>query len=163
VLLYHGYTDAFIEALRGANLDFIVLSSVLPDVKEPLALLETLDAICTPDTVLHINVPNAYSVHRILAQEMGLITDVFEFSQANKDMQQFVVYSMETLKACLARSCFSVIEEGSYFIKPFTHKQMEQCLASGIMTEEMLAGFSRLESYMPGLGAEIYINCKKTR
>jgi hypothetical protein len=163
VLLYHGYTDAFVAELRELNLDFIVLSGVLPDVKEPLALLETLGEICTPATVLHINVPNAYSVHRILAKEMGLITDVFEFSQANIAMQQYVVYSMETLKACLAQSRFSVIEEGSYFIKPFTHQQMAQCLANGIMTEEMLAGFSRLEAYMPGLGAEIYVNCRKTR
>ncbi|MDR0221841.1 MAG: class I SAM-dependent methyltransferase [Lachnospiraceae bacterium] len=163
VLLYHDYTDRFVAELRGANLDFVVLSSVLPDVKEPLALLETLGEICTPDTILHINVPNAYSVHRILAKEMGLITDVFEFSQANKDMQQYVVYSMDSLKECLAQSCFSVIEEGSYFIKPFTHQQMALGLAHGIITDEMLAGLSRLEPHMPGLGAEIFVNCRKTR
>jgi ubiquinone/menaquinone biosynthesis C-methylase UbiE len=161
VLLYHGYTDAFVETLRGASLDFVVLSSVLPDVKEPLALLETIGEICSPDTVLHLNVPNAYSVHRLLAKEMGLITSVFEFSQANKDMQQYVVYSMESLKECLAQSCFSVIEEGSYFIKPFTHRQMEECMSHGLITEEMLEGFSRLESHMPGLGAEIFVNCRK--
>ena len=98
--------------------------------------------------------------HRFgICVEMVLISDVFDFTLANKDMQISSVFSLETLKKCVSDAGFSILEEGSYFIKPFSHRQMEQCLSSGIISDEIINGLSRLEPYMPGLGAEIFVNC----
>lgn len=50
-----------------------------------------------------------------------------------------------------------VLERGSYFVKPFTHAQMEACLENGILSEKLLDGLDRMTKYMPELGAEIYV------
>jgi ubiquinone/menaquinone biosynthesis C-methylase UbiE len=159
ITLYHGYAEDLIEEINNANVDFIILSGLLHEVENPKDFLCAIKKMCSSNTILHINVPNAFSVHRILAKEMGLITNEYEFSHTNKVMMQHSVFSLKTLKECVAVAGFSVLDEGSYFIKPFTHTQMERCLSEGILPENILLGLCRLESYMPGLGAEIFVNC----
>ena len=50
------------------------------------------------------------------------------------------------------------LEMGSYFVKPFTHRQMEQCMENNIINNEIIEGFDRMIKYMPELGSEIYVN-----
>lgn len=51
-------------------------------------------------------------------------------------------------------------DSGSFFVKPFTHAQMEQCLNNGVVGENVLDGLDKMIEFMPELGAEIYVNCR---
>lgn len=74
-------------------------------------------------------------------------------------MQQHSVFDMEELTDLITTTIPNarVIEKGSYFIKPFSHKQMEHCLSCNIFGEDVLGGFDNLIKYFPEFGSEIYV------
>ena len=128
-----------------------------------MSLLKAIADVCTESTVLHINVPNANSFHRVLAKQMGLIKDVCEFSESNKLYQQHNVYDMEELVECVKLCGFRVIDEGDYFLKPFTHSQMYDMIGKGIIDEKVLDGLYGMTGFLSGMGSEVFVNCKLRR
>jgi len=147
--------------MTAEKFDFILVSSLLHEIPHPERLLETVHQISSKDTVIHINVPNARSFHRLLAVEMGLINSEFQKSEHNIQFQQQGVFSLESLIELTERSGFKVIESGSYSFKPFTHRQMQGMIDASLLTDKMLHGFYRMEKYLPQFGSEIYVNIKK--
>ena len=155
-----GFFEDQIPLLKNNQYDFVIAAGLLQEVENPLDFLSKLNSICNHHTVVHINVNNAYSFHRVLAQEMGLIDDVFQKSDKQITLQQHSTFCLESLSQLLNKTGFKILERGSYFIKPFTHDQMYRMLSSGIIDEKVLEGLYRIVKYMPEYGSEIYINCK---
>lgn len=148
------------EKLKNITFDFIICSSLLHEVEHPNELLKNILSICTQDTLVHINVPNANSLHRLIAKEAGLIKDIHDMSERNKLYQQHTVYDIETLRTAVKMAGFDVLEEGSYFIKPFTHSQMYKMIECNIINQTTLNGLYELEKYLPYYGSEIFVNMK---
>ncbi len=140
--------------------DMIVCSSLLHEVMDPVKLLKAIGMVCNKDTVVHINVPNAYSLHRLLGVEVGLLTDVFAKSEGNIKFQQNTNFDMKRLRDMCEETEMNILEEGSYFIKPFSHMQMAAMMEKGIIDERVLDGLYSLSRYMPQFGSELYINCR---
>ena len=155
-----GYNECFssTEELKESKVDFVICSSLLHELEQPLELLQNIGEVCAENTVVHINVPNANSLHRLIAKEMGLIEDVHDMSERNNLYQQHNVYDLETLKASVEMVGFKVLEEGSYFVKPFTHGQMYEMIKKNIIDENVLEGLYKLEKYLPDYGSEIFLN-----
>jgi 2-polyprenyl-3-methyl-5-hydroxy-6-metoxy-1,4-benzoquinol methylase len=156
----HGFFEDVIPELSQQPYDFILVSSLLHELESPDNFLETLKSVCSLNTILHVNVPNAFSIHRILASEMGLITDVFQKSENQRKFQQFSTFSIDSLKELLANRQFKIIESGSYFIKPFIHNQMNMMLTSNIIDSKILDGLYKLTKYIPEYGSEIFVDCQ---
>ncbi len=152
--------EAEIE-LKKENFNFILVSSLLHEIPNQQAFLKTLHNISSKDTVIHINVPNAKSFHRLLAVEMGLIKSEFEMSASNIQFQQQRVFDLAALTSIAETNGFQVVESGSYSFKPFTHSQMQNMINISAITEQMLDGFYKMERYLPGLGSEVFVNIKK--
>ena len=144
------------------HIDIIVISSLLHEVESPVQFLNSIKAICTDKTIVHINVPNANSLHRLLALEAGLIKEEHELSEQNVKLQQHTVFDMKMLCKMVRDAGFEIVDKGSYFIKPFTHQQMQCCLEENIIDDRILEGFKKLIKYMPEYGAEIYVDVKNT-
>jgi len=141
--------------------DMVVASCVLHEVDNPQVFLSSLRQLCAPNTIVHINVPNARSLHRLLAVAMGLIPHEAMQSDTQQMMQQrSTVYSIISLQGELERAGFSVIDSGSMLVKPFTHSQMQKLVEIGFMTSELLDGFDHLVEYLPELGSEIWVNAR---
>jgi 2-polyprenyl-3-methyl-5-hydroxy-6-metoxy-1,4-benzoquinol methylase len=138
--------------------DMVVVSCLLHEVDDPQALLAAVSRMCGMDTVVHLNVPNSRSLHRLLATAMGLIDRPEAHSDTQSTMQQRGIYDLESLEAELYSAGFVVRERGSLFVKPFTHGQMQQLVDQKFMTQTMLNGLSRLAQTLPELGSEIWIN-----
>ena len=149
-----------ITELTNQRYDFIIVGCLLHEVENPEEFLDALKEVCSHETIIHINVPNANSIHRILAKEMGLIEDETEKSQANIAMQQHSVFSMDSLVKLVTSKSFQIIDSGSYFVKPFTHCQMQQLLDARIVDFLVLDGLYNLTKYIPEFGSEIFVNCK---
>ncbi len=160
VVVEQGFLEQLPGELRPGGFDLLVLSSVLHEVDEPRQLLQALRSHCHAGSVVHVNVPNARSLHRLLAVEMGLIDSPFELSATQKQMQQHSTFDLESLADLLRQEGFHVESTGSYFIKPFTHAQMQELCDTGLLTEAHLEGLFRLSERMPGFGSEIYINAR---
>ena len=158
VRVLKGFAEDYAPEPGEAGYDMVILSCLLHEVDDPQALLSGVRRWCTAQTVLHVNVPNARSLHRLLALAMGLIPSLHATSQTQRTMQQRGIYDAESLKAELARAGFVVREEGTLFVKPFTHAQMQALVDQRFMNAEMLDGLERLVDQLPDLGSELWAN-----
>ena len=140
--------------------DMVICSGLLQEVSDPVKLINAIKLVCDRETIIHINVANMYSVHRLLGVELGILEDVFEQSEANKILQQNTNFDMKRLRTMVENSGLDILEEGSFFIKPFSHKQMEAMMEQHIIDDHVLEGLYNLSKYMPQFGSEIYVNCR---
>lgn len=157
VICYHEYFSSS-DKLKEIEADFVICSSLLHELEQPVEFLKSVAYICKANTVVHINVPNAYSLHRMIAKEIGMIEDLHDMSERNKLYQQHSVYDLETLKVVTELAGFVVIEEGTYFVKPFTHGQMYNMISNKIINEEVLDGLYQIGKFFPKNGSEIFLN-----
>ena len=161
VKVINAYFEDAASELEKEKFDFILVSSLLHELKDPAPFLSCLEKACSPDTVLHCNVPNARSFHRMLALECGLIDSLYQRSANQIRFEQPATFDVETLTALLEANGFQVFESGSYFFKPFTHRQMADLVESKILSPEVVDGLSRMTKYLPEIGAEIYVHAKR--
>lgn len=153
------FEDSVAE-LNKMHFDYIVVSSLLHELESPEVFMRNLATIVDEKTVVHINVPNAYSLHKIIAKNMGLIDDVHELSAQQKEMQRNRCYDMSMLIEFVEEFGFEVIEKGSFIPKFLTGKQMDRMLEEGIIQEEFYTGLDELIDYIPDLGSEIYVQIR---
>lgn len=158
VTVVRGTLQENISFLRLKNYDLILVSSLLHEIPDCASLLSDTAKLCSAETIVHLNVPNANSFHRLLALEMGLISTIYEKSKVQQQMQQTHTFDLGAL-AKLSEECgFKVLEQGSFFVKPFTHAQMAFLQESGFVTDAMLDGLYLLSKHLPDHGSEIYMN-----
>ena len=149
------------DFVSSEDYDFIIVSGVLHEVLDPTAVLASLKKLAQPETMIHINVPNASSLHRQLAKAMGLIESVFEVSETQQMMQQQQrPFDMLSLTKLVETNGFKVSETGGYFVKPFTHAQMEFVREMGVLNADMLEGLFHLGTQIPALASEIWLECR---
>jgi len=147
---------------KSKEFDFIILSSLLHEVHNPLELLQAIRAVCRDDTVVHINVPNVRSFHRILALEMGIIKSLFEKSETDKELQRHNGFDKKTLFEMIRKNGFQILSFGTYFIKIFSNKQLETIVKQRIVDESLITGLEKMIDYMPEYGCEIFVEVKKS-
>ena len=104
--------------------------------------------------MVHINVPNAYSFHRLLALEMGLVTNVHEKSELNKLLQQRTVFDLNRC-SYVATCGFKILDQGACLAKPFTAQQMQDMIDQNIIQEEVIEDHYKMRKYLPEMGFEI--------
>lgn len=160
VVCINGFFEEEVNHLPNIQYDMVICSSLLHEVKDPHKLLTAIKKVCNRDTIVHINVPNMNSIHRLLGVEMNIISDKFEESDNNKIFQQNTNFDLIKLKDIVEIQGLKVIEDGSFFVKPFSHKQMNTMMQQHIIDEKVLDGLFNLTKYIPQFGSEIYVNCK---
>ncbi len=166
VQIVPGFFEDNLHLFRKNEYDFIVLSSLLHEIEAADVFLSAVLDVANSDTIIHINVPNANSFHRILAMCSGLIAATKAFSDRNIMYQQHRVFDINTLKSFIEKIANSKsrnvdwLDEGSYFIKPFTHAQMQKMIETGIINKRILNGLYNMEQHIPGMGSEIFVNFK---
>lgn len=147
---------------KSKEFDFIIMSGVLHEVPDPQKLLQAIYAVCRDDTVVHINVPNVRSFHRILAFEMGIIESLFEKSETDKEFQRNTHFDKETLFEMMKKNGFQILTFGTYFIKLFSNKQMETIIKHRIVDKSFVAGLEKMIDFIPEFGCEMFVEAKKS-
>lgn len=137
------------------NPGLLLCSGLLHEVPDADLLIGAMRARMGPKTVLHINVPNARSMHRQLAQAMGLIDDLKAISPRNAALQQPRVYDMDDLVQQLERHKLKVASSGGYLVKPFTHQQMAPLVED--LGRSVMDGLYMLGQQNPDMASEIYV------
>lgn len=138
--------------------DLVIASSVLHEVADSRAFLAAIRRITGRNTVVHVNVPNAASMHRQLAKAMGLISDTTEMSSRNEELLQYRVYTTRSVRAELRRAGLRVTHAGGYFVKPFTHAQMVPVAAT--VGPRVMDGLYALGKLHPAIASEIYAEAR---
>jgi len=141
-----------------AKADVLLCSGLLHEVPDAERLICSMRQTMGPETILHVNVPNACSMHRQLAQAMGLIDNLKSLSIRNASLQQPRVYDLPSLIFQIEKNGLVVVETGGHFVKPFTHQQMEP-LVNGL-GRGVLDGLYELGKRRPDLASEIFVEAR---
>lgn len=161
VTLLDGYVEQCGEALQAAvpaGFDLAIVSGVLHETRDPGAILQVVRQRLAADGLLLVTVPNAGSLHRLLAVEMGLISRPTDLSDRNLTLGQPVVFDASSLRDLLAANGFEVVDHGGFMLKPFTHAQMMTVVA--IAPPGLPEALDRLGQAFPDQAAEIYALAK---
>ncbi|MBF0160195.1 MAG: class I SAM-dependent methyltransferase [Magnetococcales bacterium] len=159
----HGFLEASsdkILSILPEEPDYIICSGLLNEIRDPHTFLTSIRNLMGDNTLLHVNVPNAGSLHRRLAVAMGLMQDLKTFGDRNIRLSQYRVFDRDSLQELLEASGLRMVREGGYFLKPFTHSQME-IISRNLAMTDILEGLQRLGSELPQLAAEIYVETRK--
>jgi ubiquinone/menaquinone biosynthesis C-methylase UbiE len=145
-----------IESLKNETFDFIVIGGFLHEISNAPEVLDAIRKVCSKDTVIYSFVPNARSMHRLLALKMDLIESLYEKSGHDKLFVRQYVYDSESFNELFSRHKYKTIESGSYFLKPFTHFQMDTLIEQEILSKSTLDGLDKMVEFFPGMGAELW-------
>ncbi|EAJ1254689.1 class I SAM-dependent methyltransferase [Campylobacter lari] len=164
VEIFNDFLENKTKVLKDNNFDFIICSSLLHEVNNPDDFLKDILRVCIKGTIIHINVPNSNSFHLLWAYESGLINKLGNLTNTAIKFQQNTTFDLNKLTQFIKnhideRGC-TILDSGSYFIKPFNHSKMSLCLENKILDEKLLDGLYKISDYMPDLGAEIFVNAK---
>ena len=146
--------------MQKKTFDFIVIGGFLHEIDNPDIVLQSIRRICSRNTVIYSFVPNAESFHRLLALEMGIIQSIYQKSEQDKLFNRQKFYDINEFNKLLKINGFNILQSGSYFIKPFSHAQMNDLLERGIIDKRLIDGLDKMKKFLPNLGAELFNVCK---
>lgn len=105
--------------------EHVYLTMLLEHVADPIDVLTRVHQVCTSDSSIFIAVPNATSIHRILAVRAGLTGAVDELSENDYNVGHRRVYTPELLVQHVQDAGFTITERIPVGLKPITHDQMK--------------------------------------
>jgi SAM-dependent methyltransferase len=136
--------------------DTIIMSHVLEHIEKPLEVLTQIKNWLKNDGIFVVSVPNAKSLHRLVAVKMGLLPTEYTLNDRDHVLGHYRVYDLDTLSKDLLTSGFKIVQTGGSFLKPLSNSQIEQ-----YWSNKMVDGFFEMGKQFPENCAEIFIICSK--
>ena len=163
ITVYNAFFEDCPVTINQKNYDFIILNGVLHEVRDAALFLKLIEKIMSDHTTVYINVPNANSMHRLIGVASGFIKSVTEKTQRNLTLEQTEIYSRSSLSSLVHASMTDsiILQTGTFFLKPFTHAQMQECLKMGVIDEKVLDGLYSVSAEFSDFGAELYCLVRK--
>lgn len=149
------FEEVDLKQLNISKSTCIICDGLLHEIPDLEIFMNQLKIACNFGAKCHLSVPNSHSLHRIIGKEMSMLNELTDFSERNKTLQQHRVFSMKTLKDLITSYGFHIEGEGGYFIKPFSHDQMESI---DFLDKNILDGLYKSGKKYPELSSEIFIN-----
>jgi 2-polyprenyl-3-methyl-5-hydroxy-6-metoxy-1,4-benzoquinol methylase len=134
----------------------IFMEHILEHVDDPVSLLRRVSNWMAPDGRVLIGVPNALSIHRLVAVKMGLLSSPYELNDRDHILGHRRVYDLESLTSDISDAGLIPENVGGVFFKPLSNAQMEKN-----WTDEMINGFFDLGKDFPDRCAELFAVCRK--
>lgn len=129
----------------------IVLFNALEHVAKPVPLLERVRRWLEPDGRVHVVVPNAHSLHRLVGVEMGLQGDPVALTEGDVAQGHFRNYTLDTLLADLSRAGLDPLHHEGIFVKVVPNREMLD------WPTERIRAMHRIARHVPGHAAELYV------
>ncbi|MFY0604277.1 MAG: methyltransferase domain-containing protein [Flavobacteriaceae bacterium] len=150
------YHSLFEDFKTKNKYDTIIMAHVLEHIYDPVTVCSKIYNWLDNEGVFLVSVPNAKSIHRMAAKEMGILKNEYELNSRDHELGHYRVYDMDLLKEHLTKAGFTIIESGGIFLKPLSNKQIQDT-----WTQEMIEGFYKMGSHFPENCAEIFVVCTK--
>lgn len=161
--LFNTHLEDCSKDIQNISFDYIICNGVLHETHTPEIFLKRISDLMNKNTQVYVNVPNANSMHRLIAQAMGIIENVYEKSERNISLQINKNYDKLMLQKLINEniSNIKIMLCETFFIKPFTHDQMMKCLDNQILNPEIIEGLYKISDNFSEFGCEIYCLFKK--
>jgi 2-polyprenyl-3-methyl-5-hydroxy-6-metoxy-1,4-benzoquinol methylase len=151
-----GYNSLFETFEPPEKYDNIVMAHILEHVEDPVAVLRRATEWLAPSGRIHIIVPNANSIHRLVGVKMGMLEAPTDLNEDDVRIGHRRVYTSEALLADIDASGVRVVERTGIFFKPISNSQIEQQ-----WSQEMIEGFYELGKDFPDLATELLVVCER--
>lgn len=142
VTVYRSLFESFTPPRR---YEAIVFTNTLHHIFEPVSLLNRIKGWLEPGGSLHITVPNMLSLHRRIGVKMGILSDVFGDTERNVRFSQPGRYTRESLIQQISECGYIIKDCFGFFLKPFSHTQMEQLDPSQALIDALFEMGKELE------------------
>lgn len=151
------YIESYAETLKSnSTYDNIVMSHILEHIENPVEALKNVANIMHGESVIYISVPNADSIHRQVAVEMGLLERCDSLNETDIAVGHCRVYTLKMLREHAEAAGIKVIASGGVMLKPLSNGQI-----SKFFTTEMVKGFIAVGDRYPELCGDIYVVGRK--
>jgi trans-aconitate methyltransferase len=128
----------------------LVLCNALEHVDDPVGLLARVREWLAPDGRVHVVVPNALSLHRLVGVEMGFQPDPVSLTPGDEAQGHARNYSLDTLLTDLRAGGFEVTHTEGIFLKVLANRQMLE------WDVELIRALDRVAKRLPEHAAELY-------
>ena len=132
----------------------IYMTFLLEHVIDPVALLAEVKKLLEENGCLFAAVPNAESLHRIIAYRMGIIECVGQLSDNDVLVGHRRIYSIDILRSQLLEAGYTISEERTVGLKPLSLGQMKEWPC------ELVEAFCESADLSPQHGAYITIKAE---
>jgi len=133
----------------------ILLTDSLEHIENPIELLNIIKNWLSDDGRLHIIVPNALSIHRLLGVEMGYLSSPYELNQNDIESGHIKVYDHISLKQEIIYAGLNLIACEGVQLKPLPDIQLAN------MPYKISLAFNELSYLFNENCAEVYACCTK--
>lgn len=102
----------------------ILLVCALEHVEDPVSVLRSARRWLAQDGRLHVIVPNADSLHRLVGVEMSVLSQRTSLSESDLRVGHRRVYVLDTLLSDLSQGGFALLHWQGVFLKFLSNRQM---------------------------------------
>jgi SAM-dependent methyltransferase len=153
--------EEYLKTCKTSSFDMTIMSSVLHELSDPLGILTGIYNILVENGKVLIVVPNNQSVHRQFGVVLKILDDTDSQTETEKLMQQKNNYSISSLQELVLKVGFKMVYVSTSFVKPNTHKQMQEWVDLGILSSQDLEHLYNLSFAFHPFNAEIHMVIEK--
>jgi len=141
--------------------DYVFASYILEHVRDPVAVMQMAHSVLTPNGLIMIVVPNARALSRQLALHMGLMEDLKDLTENDRNHGHRRVYDRVFLNRDIEAAGFENISQGSIMLKILADFQLDELFEKGMLREQHIDGLYRMGLEYPDLGGSLFSICRK--
>jgi len=128
----------FEEFSTTETFDVIVMGFVLEHVADPDQILRRFRRFLAPGGSLFATVPNAESLHRRLGHEAGLLGNLMDLGDADRQLGHQRLYTVATLRRAVEQAGYAVKAVEGLLLKPITTSQIKSLSLPDSVLQAML-------------------------
>ena len=150
----------FFEFNNYNDYDNIISCHSLEHVEKHKDLLKKIKKSKKDTCRLFIIVPNAFSLSRQIAVNMGLVSHPESITDFEKTIGHYHTFSINKLSIDIKNSGFKILDKGGIMPKIFSNSQYDRCIKNDIINTEFLRASYQLSKNYPELCSSIYFICE---
>jgi 2-polyprenyl-3-methyl-5-hydroxy-6-metoxy-1,4-benzoquinol methylase len=117
------HSSLFEDFKPADQFDCIVATNILEHVEDPVLVLKLAYNWLLPGGIVLVTVPNAESLHRRLAVELGIQETIYDLSPRDHVVGHLRVYDVNSLVQDCQSAGFRVIEKRGFVLKVLSNSQ----------------------------------------
>jgi SAM-dependent methyltransferase len=133
------------------NYSDVVMCGTLEHAAEPVPLLQRARAWLAPDGRVHVVVPNAWSIHRLVGVEMGLQPDPVTLTDGDRAQGHYRNYTIDSLLSDVRAGGLEPLHWEGIFLKMLPNRAMLG------WKWELIEALHRVARRFPEHSAELYV------
>ena len=135
----------------------IVFVRGLEHIQNQSVFIKKISKWLLPGGRIHIIVPNAFSIHKILLSFFGKVNNIFKLSERDKKLGHKIIYDKTTLVFQVKKAQCMVLSVKTFFFKPFKNDVMKKISLN--INNPFHKILYVLGNLFPEYDAQIYLVC----